>query len=174
MVELLAGLQDDFSGGDCSMGSGPRQLIREFQRRQEQLERNRRTLFVGNLPVPPPEEELRLVFAPFGKIRRIDFPRNAEGEPPRPRGFGFIEFEEREEAVGRSRASLALGPPKLCSLATFRFRRFLASKLPSPPWTASSSKEEDCKCARLARTRRILKTKPRRPPLAARRRRPIK
>jgi RNA recognition motif-containing protein len=51
-----------------------------------------KTLFVGNLPYSMTEERLIALFEPFGTIvsARIVIDRETE----RPKGFGFVEFEE--------------------------------------------------------------------------------
>ncbi|KNC99627.1 uncharacterized protein SPPG_05013 [Spizellomyces punctatus DAOM BR117] len=58
-------------------------------------------LYVGNLPPTLTEYNLITLFAPHGKIRKIDYlwhkhgPRKGE-----PRGYCFVEYERRVDAVG--------------------------------------------------------------------------
>lgn len=48
-------------------------------------------IFVGNLAHDTTEDELRALFAPFGRVLRLSIARDARsGEP---RGFGFVELE---------------------------------------------------------------------------------
>ncbi|KAL8274790.1 hypothetical protein Esti_001265 [Eimeria stiedai] len=59
--------------------------------------RLRRTLYVGGLAEEVDERILRAAFLPFGEIREATIPkdRTTGGH----RGFGFIEFEEEEDAA---------------------------------------------------------------------------
>ncbi|OEH75475.1 peptidyl-prolyl cis-trans isomerase [Cyclospora cayetanensis] len=58
--------------------------------------RLRRTLYVGGLSEEVNEEILRAAFLPFGDIREATIPKDrATGGH---RGFGFVEFEEEEDA----------------------------------------------------------------------------
>lgn len=58
--------------------------------------RLRRTLYVGGLAEEVDEAILRAAFLPFGDIREATIPkdRSTGGH----RGFGFVEFEEEEDA----------------------------------------------------------------------------
>jgi U1 small nuclear ribonucleoprotein len=51
-----------------------------------------KTILVARLAHEATERDLEKEFDQFGKIRRISLIRDREG---RPRGYGFIEFEEQ-------------------------------------------------------------------------------
>ena len=55
-----------------------------------------RTVYVGNINEEVSEEVLYTVFIPFGDIKHIEIPK--EHETGELRGFGFVEFEEIEDA----------------------------------------------------------------------------
>lgn len=54
-------------------------------------------LFVGNLPYSLTEAELKEHFAAVGPVSGVWLP--TDRETGRPRGFGFVEFEDRELAL---------------------------------------------------------------------------
>ncbi|CDJ44666.1 peptidyl-prolyl cis-trans isomerase E, putative [Eimeria tenella] len=58
--------------------------------------RLKRTLYIGGLAEEVDEQILRAAFLPFGDIREATIPkdRTTGGH----RGFGFVEFEEEEDA----------------------------------------------------------------------------
>jgi RNA recognition motif-containing protein len=53
-------------------------------------------LFVGNLSFQSDEEELRLVFGDYGRVRSAAVIRDRITN--RSRGFGFVEMDNEEEA----------------------------------------------------------------------------
>lgn len=53
-----------------------------------------KTLFVGNIPPQVTEEELRELFAEFGKVRKLELPRDIF--TGRNKGFAFIDMEGHE------------------------------------------------------------------------------
>ena len=53
-------------------------------------------LFVGNLPFTTTETELRELFESHGVVTSVNIPTDRESN--RPRGFGFVEFEEEASA----------------------------------------------------------------------------
>lgn len=55
-------------------------------------------IYIGNLSWNADEEDLRLLFQPYGRIVRVRILREQDG---RSRGVGFVEFEE-SEAVGNA------------------------------------------------------------------------
>ena len=59
------------------------------------------TLHVGGLPKDISPATLHDLFIPFGDIRDIHLPPNPDTDPKAPpyRGFAFIEFAEREDAL---------------------------------------------------------------------------
>ena len=57
--------------------------------------KERRRLFVGNVPPSVLDAELLSLFAPFG-AERVDTPRDRRGAP---RGFGFVEFWSEAQAL---------------------------------------------------------------------------
>jgi RNA recognition motif-containing protein len=55
----------------------------------------RSTIYIGNMPYTATDEELRRLVEPR-KVVRITIPTDKETQ--RPRGFGFIEFANDEDA----------------------------------------------------------------------------
>lgn len=53
------------------------------------------TIYVGNLSFQATEEDLREVFAEYGKVSRISLP--TDRETGRKRGFAFVEMETEAE-----------------------------------------------------------------------------
>jgi RNA recognition motif-containing protein len=50
------------------------------------------TIYIGNLSFQATEEDLREVFAEYGKVSRVSLP--TDRETGRKRGFAFVEMEE--------------------------------------------------------------------------------
>jgi RNA recognition motif-containing protein len=105
-------------------------------------------LFVGNLPYDATEAELRQHFAPVGTLSHVFIP--VDRETGRPRGFAFVEFNERplaEAAVSRLNNQPFKGRPLSVSEARARedrpsspggFRPPMGGRPPGPPrgdWT---------------------------------------
>jgi peptidyl-prolyl isomerase E (cyclophilin E) len=57
----------------------------------------RRTIYVGNLPETVTEQMIQAFFSPFGHIKDVKIPIDHVSE--RMRGYAFVEFDEREDAV---------------------------------------------------------------------------
>lgn len=53
-----------------------------------------KTLFVGNLAPQATEDELKELFSQFGKVRKLELPRDIFNG--RNRGFAFIDMEGHE------------------------------------------------------------------------------
>eukprot|EP01083_Nonionella_stella_P106761 308387_1 len=53
-------------------------------------------LYVGNLDYNTTEDDIREAFSPFGNIIKIFMP--TDRETGRPRGFGFVEYDNRKDA----------------------------------------------------------------------------
>lgn len=53
------------------------------------------TVYVGNLSYDATEEDLRLVFADYGEVKRVSVP--TDRETGRIRGFAFIDMTEETE-----------------------------------------------------------------------------
>jgi RNA recognition motif-containing protein len=53
------------------------------------------TIYVGNLSFQATEEDLREVFAEYGKVSRISLP--TDRETGRKRGFAFVEMEDEAQ-----------------------------------------------------------------------------
>jgi RNA recognition motif-containing protein len=53
------------------------------------------TIYVGNLSFQASEEDLREIFAEYGKVSRISLP--TDRETGRKRGFAFVEMEEESK-----------------------------------------------------------------------------
>ena len=52
-------------------------------------------LYIGNLPFKITEEELKSIFSEYGDLKRAIIVMN--NETGRSRGFGFVEFANKEE-----------------------------------------------------------------------------
>lgn len=57
------------------------------------------TIYIGNLSFQATEEDLREIFAEYGKVSRISLP--TDRETGRKRGFAFVEMEDdaKEDAA---------------------------------------------------------------------------
>lgn len=78
-------------------------------------------LFVGNLPYETTEAELRELFATAGTLTSVHLP--IDRETNRPRGFAFVEFEDRgqaEAAINRFNNQLFKGRPMAINEARAR------------------------------------------------------
>ena len=53
-------------------------------------------IYVGNLPFSATDEEVRGLFGEFGAVNSVSL--ITDRETGRPRGFGFVEMENGEEA----------------------------------------------------------------------------
>ena len=53
-------------------------------------------IYVGNLPFSATDEEVRSMFAEYGSVNSVSL--ITDRETGRPRGFGFVEMEDGEEA----------------------------------------------------------------------------
>lgn len=53
-------------------------------------------IYVGNLPFSATDEEVRSMFAEYGAVNSVSL--ITDRETGRPRGFGFVEMENGEEA----------------------------------------------------------------------------
>ncbi len=53
-------------------------------------------IYVGNLPFSATDEEVRQMFAEFGSVNSVSL--ITDRETGRPRGFGFVEMDNGEEA----------------------------------------------------------------------------
>lgn len=51
---------------------------------------------IRNLPFEATKKELRLLFKPFGQLKAVRIPKKFDGSS---RGFGFVEFTTKQEAV---------------------------------------------------------------------------
>jgi RNA recognition motif-containing protein len=78
-------------------------------------------LFVGNLPYDVTEPALRAYFAAVGPLASLALP--LDHDTGTPRGFAFVEFQERpdaEEAIRRLHAQVFQGRPLAVSEARAR------------------------------------------------------
>ncbi|KAL6065052.1 Peptidyl-prolyl cis-trans isomerase E [Balamuthia mandrillaris] len=69
--------------------------IPDKEKKLQDLEKSKRTLYVGNLPSETTEEELRDLFASTFSVRSVDIPKR--GNDGRSKYFGFVEFDSEEE-----------------------------------------------------------------------------
>ena len=97
-------------------------------------------LFVGNLPYDVTEPELRAYFAAVGPLASLELPLDRDTGTPR--GFAFVEFQERpdaEEAIRRLHAQVFQGRPLAVSEARARGAqappRAARPAAPRPPLT---------------------------------------
>jgi RNA recognition motif-containing protein len=54
-------------------------------------------IYVGNLPWSTTEEEVRDAFSQYGEVHSVNLINDRE--TGRPRGFGFVEMENGEDAI---------------------------------------------------------------------------
>ena len=54
-------------------------------------------LYVGNLPLSANEDEIRDLFSQYGEVQSVKL--ITDRETGRPRGFGFVEMENADEAA---------------------------------------------------------------------------
>lgn len=54
-------------------------------------------LYVGNLPFSSSEADIRELFAQFGEVHSVKL--ISDRETGRPRGFGFVEMDNADEAA---------------------------------------------------------------------------
>ena len=54
-------------------------------------------LYVGNLPFSSSEEDVRDLFSQYGDVHSVKL--ISDRETGRPRGFGFVEMENADEAM---------------------------------------------------------------------------
>ena len=59
-------------------------------------------IYVGNLPFTATEEEIRQLFEQYGDVTTVNL--ITDRETGRPRGFGFVEMENDEEAEAAIKA----------------------------------------------------------------------
>lgn len=98
-------------------------------------------LFVGNLPYDTTEEELRQFFSAVGPLSFIHIPKDRE--TGRPRGFAFVEFEDRtqaDEAVRRFNSQPLRGRPLAINEARAREPGQSREARPSYPTQSSPSR----------------------------------
>lgn len=53
------------------------------------------TVYIGNISYQVTEEDLRVVFADYGKVKRVSLP--TDRETGRIRGFAFVELASEED-----------------------------------------------------------------------------
>jgi RNA recognition motif-containing protein len=56
-----------------------------------------KNIYVGNLPWSSTEDEVRQAFAQYGDVHSVNLIEDRE--TGRPRGFGFVEMDNGEEAI---------------------------------------------------------------------------
>ncbi|MEK6407705.1 MAG: RNA-binding protein [Acidobacteriota bacterium] len=99
-------------------------------------------LFVGNLPYSATEAALRELFSAIAPLSYIYFP--IDRESGKPRGFAFVEFNERsqaEEAIRRFNNQLFMGRPLAVNEAREREDRPQSSGPPRSPSLGRMSPE---------------------------------
>ena len=91
-------------------------------------------LFVGNLPYTATEAALRELFSAVGSLSYVYLPTDRESG--KPRGFAFVEFNDRaqaEEAIRRFNNELFMGRPLSVSEARERDDRPQSGQPPGSP-----------------------------------------
>mmetsp|Transcript_42841 Transcript_42841/g.48679 ORF Transcript_42841/g.48679 Transcript_42841/m.48679 type:complete len:143 (-) Transcript_42841:210-638(-) len=63
------------------------------------LLQSRRTLYVGGLAPEVRDSTLRAAMIPFGPIKSIDIPPDYTKNKSSHKGFGFVEFEDADDAA---------------------------------------------------------------------------
>ncbi len=54
-------------------------------------------IYVGNLPFSATEDQIRELFSQYGEVQSVSL--IADRDTGRPRGFGFVEMENAQEAI---------------------------------------------------------------------------
>lgn len=54
-------------------------------------------IYVGNLPFTATEDDIRDLFAQYGEVHSVNL--ISDRETGRPRGFGFVEMEDADQAI---------------------------------------------------------------------------
>lgn len=97
-------------------------------------------LFVGNLPYDATEAELREFFSAVGQVSYVHLPKDRD--TGKPRGFAFIEFNDRaqaEEAIRRFNKQLFKGRPLAVNEARAREERPRTGSSPPPSFSRPSA-----------------------------------
>lgn len=64
------------------------------------------TLFIGNLPFRVTERDITTAFQKYGEVVTIRIPQNEEGQP---KGFGYVEFANNQQAQEACAAEVTIG-----------------------------------------------------------------
>ena len=64
---------------------------------EDSAHREKKVVYVGNIPEDTTQQQLRVIFIPFGPISQIQIP--VDYKTQRNKGFGFVSFEDREDAA---------------------------------------------------------------------------
>jgi len=59
--------------------------------------REKKVVYVGNIREDATQEQLRILFIPFGPITQVQIPLDYKSQ--RNKGFGFVSFEDRDDAA---------------------------------------------------------------------------
>ena len=59
--------------------------------------REKKVVYIGNITDKTTQEELRVLFIPFGPITQVQIPMDYKTQ--RNKGFAFVSFEDREDAA---------------------------------------------------------------------------
>ena len=59
--------------------------------------REKKVVYVGNIREDTTQEQLRILFIPFGPITQVQIPLDYKSQ--RNKGFGFVSFEDRDDAA---------------------------------------------------------------------------
>ena len=73
------------------------------------------SIYVGNLSYDVKAEDLNAVFAEYGSVKRVQLP--TDRETGRPRGFGFVEMPNDDQAQAQPQAVV---PPQATSADRFQ------------------------------------------------------
>lgn len=63
---------------------------------------NPKKLYIGNIPFSMSEDQIKEIFAEFGEI--VEFTLISDRNTGRPKGFGFVEYADKEMAEAAIKA----------------------------------------------------------------------
>ena len=105
MVKLLNGKEIKGKKLECTRCLSEHELIKKRKSERKSQRESHRYLYVRGFGNSATKEELLQIFKKFGKIESFKIKRNKEGQS---RGFGFILFENQEDAENFIRKSCGL------------------------------------------------------------------
>jgi len=64
---------------------------------EDSAHREKKVVYIGNIPEKTTQEQLRILFVPFGPITQVQIPLDYKTQCNK--GFGFVSFEDRDDAA---------------------------------------------------------------------------